>query len=397
MKKVISLMLCVMLVIGVMSIAVSALDARFLEEKGQKVFCLGDEITTAPVIDGTIQAGEYTEKVETTMDEYGMFNAQTGGTWAVEWVNYYLAYDAECLYLAAEVYDPDHVPFGTFASNFKRGDQFCMYLGGMKKTGDPEGIASRLAFRFFDGNLPESGVEGEDWFECQDNEVDFFGEWVSGEYYDVNAATKARKVDHNATTNVTTYEVAVKWDFIKSVWPDVDKQFDLLTFGAVVQDSSNELIPDSDMGHRTGIRNWGLTGEVAEEVYSALAAEYQSAAYFGEQGEKVIPNMIFCGTREEYEAFKAEALAAAEVPAEDTEENAEDTAEDTADDVVEDTADSTEDIAAPADDTKAPADDKGADADAPAVQAGCGSSVAAISVALVAILGTCTAFISKKR
>ena len=395
MKKVISLMLCVMLVLG-MAVTVFAeddkLDARFLEDKGQQVFCLGDEIAVAPIVDGAVQDGEYTVKVETTMDQYGRFNAPTGGTWAVEWVNYYLAYDAECLYLAAEVYDPDHVPFGTFEANRKRGDQFCMYLGGMKNTGDPEGIASTLAFRFFDGNLPDTGVEGEDWFECQDEEKDFFGSVVSGEYYDVNTATKERKVDHNDETNVTTYEIAVKWDFIKGVWPHVEnKQYKFLTFGAVVQDSSNELLEDGTMGHRTGIRNWGITGEVAEEVYGILAEQYASAAFYGQQGEKTIPNMIYLGSREEYDAFKAEMLSLETEPVET--EPAETEPVET--EPVETEPVETEPVETEPVETT-PVETTPVETE-PAKEGGCGASVAAVAVALVAALGTCTAFISKKR
>ena len=391
-------MLCVMLVLG-MAVAVSAegekLDARFLEDKGQQIFCLGDEIATAPVIDGSIQEGEYTVKVETTMDEYGKFNAATGGTWAVEWANYYLAYDAECLYLAAEVYDPDHVPFGTFESNYKRGDQFCMYLGGMKNMGDPEGIGSCLAFRFFDGNREGSQVEGEDWFECQDNELDFFGSYVSGEYYDVNSATKARKVDHSDETNVTTYEVAVKWDFIKSVWPHVEnKQYDYLTFGATIQDSSNELIEGQDMGHRTGIRNWGITGQVAEEVYDTLVEQYDSVAFFGQQNERTIPNMIYLGTRDEYEAFKAEMLSLETEPEEtEPEETEPEETEPTETEPTETEPTETEPTETEPTETQ-PTETQPTDKPA---EGGCGSSVAAISVALVAILGTCTAFVAKKR
>ncbi len=384
-------MICVMLVLS-MAVAVSAedkLDARFLEDKGQQIFCLGDEIATAPIIDGAIQENEYTVKVETTMDQYGRFNAPTGGTWAVEWVNYYLAYDAECLYLAAEVYDPDHVPFGTFEANRKRGDQFCMYLGGMKNTGDPEGIASTLAFRFFDGNLPDTGVEGEDWFECQDEEKDFFGSVVSGEYYDVNTATKDRKVDHSDETNVTTYEVAVKWDFIKGVWPHVEnKQYEYLTFGAVIQDSSMELMEAGDMGHRTGIRNWGITGQVADEVYDVLVEQYSSVAFFGQQNERTIPNMIYLGTRDEYEAFKAEMLSLETEP-EETEPAETEPAE--TEPAETEPAETEPAATEPAETTPVESETE------PAKEGGCGASVAALAVALVAVLGTCTAFISKKR
>ena len=62
------------------------------------------------------------------------------------------------------------------------------------------------------------------------------------------------------------------------------------------------------MGHRTGIRNWGITGDVAEEVYELLMVEYSSAAFFGQQGEKTIPNVIYLGTRGEYESLRDSCL-----------------------------------------------------------------------------------------
>jgi len=51
---------------------------------------------------------------------------------------------------------------------------------------------------------------------------------------------------------------------------------------------------------------------------------------------------------------------------------------------------------APAGETEAPATDAPV-TEAPVAEGGCGASVAAMGVALVAILGTCTAFVSKKR
>jgi len=373
------------------------IDPRFLEEYGQKTYVLGAPIATAPIADGKVQANEYVVKVETKLDEgYTLqTNSNTGADWTIEWANYYVAYDEECLYLAAEVHDPDHTTYGQWADNVKRGDQFAFALGGLwqeptNPTWDPiTAMASRIEIRFFDGNTEEEKAKTgfEDFFEINDQEKDFMGATVSGDYYDTSTFSKGHKVENDGT--VTTYEVALKWEALKTVWPHHEDalQFELLTFGAYIQDTINEEIPADQndgkvMGHRTGIRWWGNTGDQIDAVYAELLEEYTSAAKYGSNVGNMIPNMLFFGTQEEYDAYKAANLV---------------------EDIPETEAPETE---APADETEAPADEtEGGETNAPETNApvagdekgGCGSSVAAVGVALVAALGTCTVFVSKKR
>ena len=108
MKKIISLALCAVLLLSIMVTAISAedvkykIDPRFLDEYGQKTYFVGDAIATAPIVDGKVQANEYSVTVETKLDEgyTAQDNANTGAEWTIEWANYYVAYDEECLYLA---------------------------------------------------------------------------------------------------------------------------------------------------------------------------------------------------------------------------------------------------------------------------------------------------------
>jgi len=375
------------------------IDPRFLEEYGQKTYIVGEPIATAPIIDGSVKANEYSIKEETTLDTgyTEQTGSNTGAEWSIEWAKYYVAYDDECLYLAAEVHDPDHTTYGQWADNVKRGDQFCFALGGMwqepaSATWDPiTSMASRLEFRFFDGNTEEKKAETgfEDFFEIQDMERDFMGAVVTGEYYDVSDFTKAHNVVYDETTQVCTYEVAIKWDALKTAWAHHEGalQFDLITFGVYIQDSINEEIPADQndgkvMGHRTGIRWWGNTGEAIDGIYNALLEEYTSAAKYGSSVGYMIPNMLFLGTQEEYDAYKAANLV---------------------EDISETEAPETEapETEAPAGETEAPAGETNApETNAPTTgdeKGGCGSSVAAVGVALVAALGTCTVFASKKR
>jgi len=385
------------MLLSVMLCAVSAedeveykLDARFLQEYGQKVYFV-EETATAPIIDGSVQTNEYDVAIKTTFDKDYDFidDSHVYGTFELEWANYYLSWDDECLYIAAEVKDPDPTTFGQWPENVKRADQLALSLGGMIDAGDPLGIASYIQFRFFDGITEDKKAElgFDDYFEIQDLEKDFMGQNVSGTMLDVSTFTKDHLVVHNPDTQVTTYEVAINWDAIESVWPHQEGklQYQLLTLGFYVQGTTTEIIPDKNVGSKTGIYYWGTVGDQVNDVYDKLMDEYTSAAYYGWTGanDKLIPNMFFRGTEEEYNAFMAARLVAktpeTEAPVvEDPEtENVEDPTTD-----------------APA--TDAPSADDPA-TDEPKTDGGCGSSVAAVGVALVAALGTCTAFINKRR
>ena len=289
------------------------LDARFLTDYGQNVFC-SEPTTTAPAIDGTVNANEYSIKAETTFDkDYELINdSSQGGTWGLEWANYYISWDDECIYIAAEILDNTPTQYCQWPDVPKRADQFCFALGGMIDTPAPEGIASRLEFRFFDGNSPENieAGESEDYFEIQDMEKDFMGGNVSGAYLDKNTFVKSNKVVHDQNSKITTYEAAIYRDAIESVWPhhEGDLQYKLFTFGAHVQDTSTEL-NDKGVGCKVGIKWWGTVGPEVNELYDTLTNQYDSVAFYGwDIEDPIIPNMFFLGTEEEYESFKAERL-----------------------------------------------------------------------------------------
>ncbi len=395
MKKILSIALCAVMLFSVMLAPVYAadehIDARFLTDYGQTVYFM-EATTTAPIIDAAVQEGEYAVKVETTFDkDYDTVNDSTqGGTWGLEWANYYLSWDEECLYIAAEILDNTPTQYAQW-SNVKRADQFCFALGGMIDTPAPEGIASYLAFRFFDGNSEENIAAGgaADHFEIQDVEKDFMFANVSGAMLDISTYSKDHLVNHDPATKVTTYEVALNWAAIKSVWPHHDDlQFKLFTFGAHVQDTSDE-INDQGIGTKVGIKWWGIVGETANEVYDILGDEYDSAAIFGyDVTEPIIPNMFFLGTEAEYEAFKAERLEAA-VETEPAETEPAET--EPADTEPAETEPADTDPAETTPTGTTPAETE------PAKDGGCGASIAAVAVALVATLGTCTIFLNKKR
>jgi len=397
--KILSAMLAVILM-TLMATAISAeevkykLDPRFFEEYGQKTYILGEPTELAPIVDGSIQTNEYALKVETTLSEgyVAASNYNTGADWTVDWANAYVSYDEECLYLAAEIHDPTHTVYGQWEGNLKRADQFAFAIGGMwiepdSANWDPiTSLCSHIDFRFFDGNTEEEKANTgyEDFFEIENREKNFMDDYVGSGFFDVSTYTRDHKVVYDETTQVATYEVAIYWDAIKKSWPHHEEnvQFDLLTFGLYIQDTVLEEIPDKNIGHRAGIMWWGTQNEQTDAAFESLLDEYNSVATYGKNTGRVVPNMLFFGTQEEYDAYKASCLVV---------------------DVPETEAPETEapETEAPAGETEAPAGETNApETNAPVAgdeKGGCGSYVAAVGVALVAALGTCTAFVSKKR
>ncbi len=301
--------------LGVKGDPAEAVDSRFLEEYGQKVFCIGQQTDDAPYVDGIVNTHEYSVKMETLMSEYGSFNEHTGGEWGVEWANYYISYDDECIYIAAEVKDNDHVGYAKWPGAKTRADQFCLSIGGMMETGDPVSVSSSITFRFFD-----VAIEGisKGYVEVQDAERDYFGDFVTGDSLRSTKFIKKCITSRDDEAGITTYEASIKWEGLKAVWPHIeDKQFELLTFGAHIQDTCSKLVVNGSMGHRTGIRYWGVNSSIADDVYAALGEKYYSYTCYGLPGiDALIPHMVYFGTRAEYLAFKAERLANIEEDAE---------------------------------------------------------------------------------
>lgn len=398
MKKIISIALVAVMLLCVMLAPASAedlIDCRFLTEYGQTVYFM-EATTTAPVIDAAIQEGEYSVKVVTDTTDatiYDTVNDSTqGGTWGIETATYYLAWDEECLYVAAEVVDNTPTQYAQWEGAVKRADQFMLALGGMIDVPMPEGIASRFEFRFFDGNSEANLEKGEpaDYYEVQDVEKDFMASNVSGAYITSAGIVKENKVEHNADTKTTTYEAAISWEALKAQWPhhEGELQYKLFTFGMHLQDTSDE-INDQGVGTKVGIKWWGTVGDEVTDLYETIGDQHDSAAFYGfDITEPIIPNMFFLGTEAEYEAFKAERVNAV-VETEPTE------TEPTETEPAETTPAETEPTETePAETTPTETEPKETE---PKAEGGCGGSIAAVAVALVASLGTCTVFLNKKR
>ncbi len=155
--------------------------------------------------------------------------------------------------------------------------------------------------------------------------------------------TQYKTVDDNA---MTVYEIAIKRDMIEN--GDADKIF----FGCRVTSGGNETM-------YFGFDTDGLAG-----IHDQYRTSYQSVDMYPHV-------MLLAGNDAPDETTPAETTPAETTPAETT------------------PAETTPTETTPAETTPVQTE--------PVAESGCGGSVAAIGVALVAILGTCTVFVSKKK
>lgn len=276
----------------------SVYDSRFLEEYGQKVLCA--DKSSSPELDGKVTEGEYSAKLETVLDDYGTLHESKGGKWGVEWANYYVSYDDTCVYIAAELKDSEHIPYGTW-SPATIADSLYISLGGMIDSAEPTSIASSLTFILYDGNL---GAGDRDIFDIKDTRRDIYGDYV-------NYSRRLNKADyvvgnfvnHDETTGITTYELAIKLSALGSTWENAGElQTELLTLGARIKDVNAD-------GKTAGERYLGITGTEVDAMYETLSEKHDCTVHYGVIGvEKLIPHMIYLGSENEYTSFKEETL-----------------------------------------------------------------------------------------
>ncbi len=127
MKKIISTIICGIILFSALALSCFAdipTDGFALEDYGQKHFYVGDSIAVPPVCDGVVREGEYNyafdpiiiDDIEEFFDDRFFF---IDGHDDSEYVNIYVSYDDNNIYLAMEI--KDHYPHVDEKSSFDLG------------------------------------------------------------------------------------------------------------------------------------------------------------------------------------------------------------------------------------------------------------------------------------
>jgi len=200
MKKIISVMLCAMMLFGVISVSAFAAevpdDAKALSEFGQKSFYVGDEVEVAPnTLDGVVTEGEYTLEIlgmkpdDDAIDDRIFILDQ----YDVEYVNLYVAQDFDNIYVAAEVKDP----------SFIHRDGVAFHLG-LK-----ENIDSALVFSTHYNDIPDDTNMTIDFYEFSKPAEDptniyAFGDVIEYPSADAYNYVIAKGLSYNEETQIAT-------------------------------------------------------------------------------------------------------------------------------------------------------------------------------------------------
>ncbi len=320
MKKIISMMLCAIMLLSVMALATFAEDYSIMELRdfGQQHWVIEGKAEDAPIADGIIEDGEYTLVVE-GMDPFNddsddRFFCIDPQALDVENFNLYLSYDDEYLYVGARVKEPETL----------NGEGISFYF-----SCNPKDMHDGISISYQFGGAPNT------------SEAEAFATEQDGDEI--------------------TYEIVIRRTMLVDYmgYEDVDdiKEFALLIVMGDDRDPENfpDLWPEMWFG-------CAVSGD-----YEGLASSQEAAAAEGKiygRAKTRFPHVMILGDAPA-ETELAETTPAETTPAETTPAETE-----------------------PADTTTP---------DAPVAENGCGASIAAVAVALVAVLGTCTVFVNKRR
>ena len=324
MKKIISIVLCAVMLMSAMVLASYAegYSIMELEDFGQQHWVIAGKTENAPIADGVIDEGEYTLVVE-GMDPYNddaddrFFCIDPQGL-DVEEFNLYISYDDEYLYIGATIKESEMLDGEGISFHFS-----C----------NPADMHDGIAISYKFGGAPNT------------SEAEAFNATVDGD--------------------VVTYEIVIRRTMLVDYmgYEDVDdiKEFALMIVMGDDRDEVNapDLWPEMWFGTIVP----GFDG-----LASSKDAALEEGKIWGRGADgRRFPHVMILGDAPEVE----ETVPAETTPAETT------------------PADTT-----PADTTPTETDPA---VNEPVAEGGCGASVAAVAVALVAALGTCVAFINKRR
>lgn len=242
MKKFISIMLCIVMLLGVMSVMTFAEgapdDAKALGEYGQKSYYIGDQVDTAPdTLDGVVSKGEYTlEILGMKPEDDGIddrFFVVDGCD--IEYINLYLAQDFDNIYVAVEVKDPSHVD--------REGVSF--------HIGVKENIDSALGFmaRFNDvlheteGDTPVT-IDFYEYSKSEESPADDpigFGDVIEHPAADAFNYVMAKGCSYNEETQIATFELAFSRLMLEEYAGDLFEDFFLRVVVPMMDETGKEI------------------------------------------------------------------------------------------------------------------------------------------------------------
>ncbi len=405
MKKflsVVSLLLAAMMIFAMPVFADEAEEENtpFELPKGITKYYATDVSAKVPTIDGTIGEGEYGEvTVRATspifLDSDGNISTEEApaNSYASEYIDFWFAYDADNIYVAIHDAGPNQIES---SDEFKTNDY--PFRNNYMFTFDftPEDLTDYFRFGGFNTvtswndtmqyfeftKSNRAPIKVADWVtECVVRKVDietgadvsfgdltssngnanyFSGDWEVYMELKIDRKAAAKALNECYFTDYDTVANAMYFSFNTNAFRRVECKVD---------DKGNESTVSSDSQY---FRWMGKT------VIKEINGEYEDYGLYDGGKVDFLPDVIIFGDEN-----TVVELAEAFPVREETEP------EETEPEVTE-----PEITEAPADETEAPADNE---TDAPAEEGGCGGSVSLAGIALVAALGTCTAFVAKKR
>ena len=428
MKKflaVVSLMLVALMVIAIP--AVSAADETMDKPEGINIFYATDVSGNEPSIDGTISEGEYGEGTRLTTYK-ALKNSDWGGSWetgsfdetlASEYIDVYFAYDEEYIYFAfyelgapyvdnGDEFDTNDVPF---RNNYRF--RFGLELDNMLnyfQTDSGWTNAWQSISPFFAGSRQDqSAVKFSD-----------FSEALVAKYNVDTGAYVAfgDLVSANGNTNYTggQWALVVEWKFDKAgfaeAWNAIyATEYDHMSNAMWVEMTTSAFrakknnLDDSENQYFRWLGQNDITGkgsDYADYGVKATSTSMFDLVVFGTEEDDLIladpfpPETTEAPTTEEPTTEPATEESTTEAPTTEPATEAPVTEAPTTE------APATEEATTEAPATEAPTTEapktEAPTTEAPAEEeGGCGSTIGVAGLALVAALGTCTVFVSKKR
>ncbi len=285
MKRIISVVICVIMLLSVAVpvIPVSALDiidARELEEYGQKHHYLGTAISADKVPDSkdaTVSAGEYAYNFEFApggpANMVKITDSTTGGYTETEWVKGYMSHDGSYLYIAIEVKDRVYCP----------DKDYIMINIGAVDGGSTIDAVSRIRYDFrgdasngiLVGDKVSTNVsplwktsDGRGW---KDVSVDF------------DSHVKDRSLNYDSATQVLTLEAVFDISAIKSFWGNTRPLNTLkLYFMPIVKMRGNSSPIANDAPVDQGVLWHYLDSHIDSEMKLRFMLDYPTIWYYME-------------------------------------------------------------------------------------------------------------------
>ena len=281
MKKALALILCLIMVAAVAVSTISAdetklIDARELEEYGQKHFWLGAPATGTAIPDVTdakISANEYKdsftatvqEAQETGLSRWADSDAGAGAYWDTEWSKFYINYDAENIYFGYEAKD----------TNFIVGKERICHMLSMWDLGTTPAAVGRINFLCKTRETGLLDIEMQNFRKAED------GGWNWSEKLEAATFYNEGSFSYDETTQILTIEISVKLNAIKEWWGNELDLEETRMYWAPYARYYGESVEGAGDTVCQGILWCYLKGEADPNIKMNFVLDYPDISYYG--------------------------------------------------------------------------------------------------------------------